>query len=971
MRRRWRAVVVLLALLAQPAAAGPYDPRVQFHTIRTPHFQIHFHAGEEAAAARLATIAEQAFDRLTPLLGHTPAGRTHVVLVHQNDQPNGFTTVVPWNAIEIDAVPAVGSDELGNTDDWLNYVFTHEFAHVLHLDRSRGWASAARALFGRTAIAFPNLTLPEWQIEGFATFVESESGEGRLHAGDFRDVVDAGARAGRLEPIDRLNGGLIDWPSGAGWYAYGARFHEYLAQAYGTDRLVTLARRTSGRFPYLTSGAFEGVYGKSLGMLWREFEAAAMEATRRAAGGAARDAPTPAQLTHLGFTVRTPRVDSDGTVWFSAMNPHGFPAIYRLRAGHLERVVDRYGGSGLTIGRDAVVFDQLEVVRGAGLASDLYACERARRSVRRLTREARLVDPDLSPDGTRLAVVRTRPAGRELLILDATRLLATRSPLRADALPIVARAGGEGDVYASPRWSPDGVRLAVERRQLHGPSEIAILNGDLSEASPPISSPGRNTTPEWTADGDGLVFASDREGGTFALFTRSISDGTPVVKLLAPAGGAISPARTADGLVFIGYTVAGSDLFGVRLHRSGAGETDAEAPRPAQSPGPSRVRPPGENRSFIDNRRSSTPYSPWPTFLPRGWLPVVDERDDRWRIGGTVMGYDVLQRHVAALTATWAVTNGPGASHLVPGGRPDWTASYAYARWQLVPFASIRDRTSLFDALDQSGRVVPLAQREQDVAGGLYRTFRRVKWAQSLLGEVRVDRITSDVPGASASVDRRALAAAWTIDTTRRYGYSVSSEHGVLAGASAEAFKETGGQDRTARDLSVDARAYVPLGLRHAVLAIRAAGGTSIGAAGVRRLFRLGGNDAEPPPGTFGDDVISLLRGFENGEFAGTHVALANIEARVPLGWPQRGFGTWPIFLKNLHAAAFADVGHAWRDTARLSDAKIGLGGELSTDVVAFFGLPLTWTAGAAWGHDGAGVVRDQQTVYFRVGRSF
>ena len=112
-----------------------------------------------------------------------------------------------------------------------------------------------------------------------------------------------------------------------------------------------------------------------------------------------------------------------------------------------------------------------------------------------------------------------------------------------------------------PRWSPDGTRLAVERRRLHGPSEIVVLNSDLSEAMPPISSRGRNTTPDWTADGGRILFASDRDGGPFALFSASTGGDTSPMKVLAPTGGALSPARTADGLVFVGYTVAGSDLF--------------------------------------------------------------------------------------------------------------------------------------------------------------------------------------------------------------------------------------------------------------------------------------------------------------------------------------------------------------------------------------------------------------------------
>ena len=45
-------------------------------------------------------------------------------------------------------------------------------------------------MFGRLPLAFPNLFLPTWQIEGLATYEESAiTGTGRLHAGDFRAIV--------------------------------------------------------------------------------------------------------------------------------------------------------------------------------------------------------------------------------------------------------------------------------------------------------------------------------------------------------------------------------------------------------------------------------------------------------------------------------------------------------------------------------------------------------------------------------------------------------------------------------------------------------------------------------------------------------------------------------------------------------------------------------------------------------------
>src|SRR6185295_68114 len=180
-----------------------------------------------------------------------PPKLTHVVLIDQTDLSNGSATPVPFDMIVVTAVWPAGSEFIGNVDDWLRYVFTHEFTHIVHLDRSIGWARVLRSIFGRTSIAFPNLFLPAWQIEGLATYEESAiTGTGRLHAGDFRAIVDEAARARALEPLDRTNGGLTDWPDGAAPYAYGLGFHQYLADRFGPGKLAALAEATARRLPY-------------------------------------------------------------------------------------------------------------------------------------------------------------------------------------------------------------------------------------------------------------------------------------------------------------------------------------------------------------------------------------------------------------------------------------------------------------------------------------------------------------------------------------------------------------------------------------------------------------------------------------------------------------------------------------------------------------------------------------------------
>jgi hypothetical protein len=75
--------------------------------------------------------------------------------------------------------------------------------------------------------------------------------------------------------------------------------------------------------------------------------------------------------------------------------------------------------------------------------------------------------------------------------------------------------------------------------------------------------------------------------------------------------------------------------------------------------------------------------------------------------------------------------------------------------------------------------------------------------------------------------------------------------------------------------------------------------------------------------------------------------------------------------VRAIHATGFLDAGHAWTGRGDWGDRKTGYGAEVSADVIAGFGLPLTWSAGIGWGRDGAGIVADARAVYFRVGRSF
>jgi hypothetical protein len=958
------ATAIAVACAGARSSAQTFDPALSFRSLPTEHFVIHFHEGEAPLAQRLAAIAEQTWHTLERPLGITPPRLTHVVLADQTELYNGYATPVPYNTVVLYAVTPSGSSS--DFDDWLRLVFTHEFTHIVHLDRSEGWARVARNIFGRAPYAFPNLFLPPWQVEGLATYEESAiTGQGRLDAGDFRAIVGEAARHNRLEPLDRVNGGLTDWPAGSGVYAYGVGFHEFLADRFGAGTFAALSEATARRVPYIASPAFKRVYGQSLGELWREYEDGLAAAYPPAS--APDDVVT--RLTHQGFVVTGPRFDRfmcagcDAGIVYSAVNPHGFPALYRVAAGGgpPRQLATRYLGSTAALGRDRIYFDQIEARRNTGLYSDLYVLSRADGRVEPLTREARLQDPDLSPDGKTLVCTQNRPGQRDLVIVQLPPASVGGGTLGRNA--ITTMLAEPGTQFDAPKWSPDGRTIAVSRQRLGAMPEIVAV--DLATRTVRVVAATARTrfvTPSWRPDGAALVIAGAPAEETFNLFEVSL-DGASMRPLTHTTGGALWPDVAPDGkaIVFAGYTTDGWDLFSMPYPaaaptRAALAQGDPASPTPMTE----QARP-----------LRDADYSPVATLKPTSWTPIVVADNQQVRIGAGIGGTDVLGYHAYGATATWLVASPEGAP-TPSAATPDWQVYYLYDRWRPGFYVSATRETSFFTGpATENDRPSEATRQERQLEGGVIFPIlhARVQHAARL----SVVRAVSDftLRGEHFESDRTPIRAAWQTVTARVYGYSISRERGVFAGVTTELVRRALGSSAEATTNTADARVYLPGFAPHHVVAIRFGGGASSGAVSVGRTFLLGGGSPGEGVNDLGSSAFSLLRGFGPDTFAGSHVAIGNLEYRWPLARPQRGHGTWPLFLHTLHAAAFADAGQVWMQTLQSNAIKTSAGAQLSADLVAGFFAPFTVTIGAAWGHDGSGQLSDRVTGYFRIGKGF
>jgi hypothetical protein len=477
----------------------------------------------------------------------------------------------------------------------------------------------------------------------------------------------------------------------------------------------------------------------------------------------------------------------------------------------------------------------------------------------------------------------------------------------------------------------------------------------------------RVVTPTWRRDGGAVIAAVSRAGETFNLVEFAI-DGSSARQLTDLTGGATWPDVSPDGrtIVFVGYTHEGYDLYTIPYSRSAGlearGSSLAETPVP-DAPSP---QPPASSLDLP----ASSPYSPWATLRPTSWFPLLEAGSEQVRVGAGASGYDVLGYHRVNAAATWLVSR-PSASAALSAPRADWRLSYAYSRWRPLLWVGASSETSFFggpptDAGEPSHFVERSRVLEAGVALPIVRTRRAQTATASVLHEVAELRGPSGI----RTRDRAALRGTWAASTAHTFGYSISRETGVVAGVTAELVRRGLGAFADATTLTADVRAFLPGAAAHHVAALRIAGGASTGHADLRRTFLLGGSGPDAAVADFGSSAISLLRGFDANRFAGTRVALMNADYRLPLAWPQRGVGTWPLFLRAVHAAVFADAGHAWTRAFRLADLKTAFGLELSTDLVAGHHVPLTATIGAAVGRDGAGSGRGT-IAYFRIGRAF
>jgi hypothetical protein len=920
-------------LLPALATAASFPPDLRFRTISIGRVSVHYHQGLEAIARRAAALTQEILAAHERRYG-VRVRHLDVVVADVDDSPNGNATPLPRPRVQISAMGPAGNDELGNYDDWLRFVLTHELAHIVHLEEARGPVRAGRKLLGRAPFLFPNLATPIWMIEGLATVEETRgTAFGRGDNPDTRMVLRMASLEGRFLREDEATIALDRWPGGLGAYFFGEAFLADLTRRAGDRVLPELARVNSSHLlPYFDDLTARKVTGSSFHELWKRWTITSRrEYETEAAAIEARGLTPSRALTDRGVAQVGPRVSPDGAwIAYTSRVLTRFRSIRLVRPDGSDdhRLVNRNGGTGLSWSPDGrrLVFDEFEVHRLFRTRSDLRIVDLATGRVRRLTSGLRARQPDVSPDGRSVVFTRDQADRGELALLDlqtrATRLL-TRS---------VA-----GTRWSGPRWDPSsGGRIAASRWSPGGQLDIVLVDARSGAVQPLTSDRAKDVEPAWTPDGSHVVFRSDRDGIS-NLYAMRLADGA-LLRVTSVLGGAFTPDVARDGreVTFADYRARGYDVrvAGLDLDRLAPAEAfhDEYGPPPAEPP-PVAVR--------------DRPYRPWPAALPRLWSPYADSSDE-FSLGAATGGVDPLFRHAWAADLRYGFDT----------RRPSFQAFYQYDRYRPTLLVTVEDKT------DPRGDDTRLRKREVTLRASVP-VRRGVRSSHSLALAWRRRREAVSPTGA-VSLDLGGVEASWSFSSVKQYPYTISPTDGVRLRVAAEKEAPWLGSDVSLVKAAADLRAYLRVCGNGDTLALRAGGGTTWGAAAFRRSFAVGGF----PDGSLFDAArtnASVLRGYPDDAFTGRRFAHANVEYRFPIARPQRGYRTTPLFVRHVHGAAFADAAHAWTGAFHLREVKTAAGAALGSDIVLGHAVPFTLTAGLARGF----VQKRETRAYFRLGLAF
>ena len=316
--RPMRLSLALSFLFFCPAVFAQ-GPELQWRTVTTKHFRVHYPVPYEAWSLRAAARLESIRDAVAKEVGFAPETVTDVLIENPVADANGITLpLLDTPRIILFTESPDPSEQIGEYSDWVDLLTVHEVTHLLHLTRPS--RNPLQRLAERFLPLNPiTLSAPRWVHEGYATVVEGRiTGAGRPSSTLRALILRRWAATGNLPTYPQLaaNNKFLGMSMA---YLMGSAYLEWLEQRSGEGSLRKLWARMTARHRRSFDEAFIGVFGDSPERLYGLFTA---ELTQRAMNIEQQSPAVEGELWQV-----TPRNSGDPDV-----SPDGKSMVIVLRA---------------------------------------------------------------------------------------------------------------------------------------------------------------------------------------------------------------------------------------------------------------------------------------------------------------------------------------------------------------------------------------------------------------------------------------------------------------------------------------------------------------------------------------------------------------------------------------------------------------------------------------------------------------
>ena len=196
----------------------------------------------------------------------------------------------------------------------------------------------------------------------------------------------------------------------------------------------------------------------------------------------------------------------------------------------------------------------------------------------------------------------------------------------------------------------------------------------------------------------------------------------------------------------------------------------------------------------------------------------------------------------------------------------------------------------------------------------------------------------------------------WSFSNAHRWQYSISNQEGRGVSLNLRLSDPTlGGRFRSTEVSWSWTEYFTPPWARLHALALITQGGFGIGDK--RQFFGLGGYASQDVLRgvLLNQQQFAFLRGYPVNVVSGDSYLVASGEYRAPLLWIERGYQTFPLYLRRIWGTGFIDAGDAFQGPFHAGELRVDAGVEAHLEFTLFYYLNTQIQLGYARGFQSGG----------------